>query len=251
MISTRRQRHLNPASAGATLALDARYITGAVNNTTVQNWNSRPIATVSASQSTAGSRANYLDSTINGMPGLVFDGSDDLYDISSLSMTANLTSCWSLMVGVCSTIGDAIQYGLFTSSGTTVTSNRFSQRLADTSLQRFTGSFRRLDADSNVVTATTGSTSSPIVGIVSSDFTNNVASTSRNGGTATTVAYSSGGGAGPTTNALAGKVGAVNTTTGRLNGKIGQVLFIPTIPSVSLVKRLRHCAAYSFKIASA
>lgn len=249
-MSHRRNRHLNPASAGATMVLDARFITGASNNTTVQTWNSRPIATISASQSTSGSRALYLDSTINGMPGMVFDGSDDYYEVSDLSMTANKSAMWSLVVGVCSTIGDAIQYGLFTSSGTASGGNRFSQRLADASNQRFTASLRRLDADSNVVTSTAGATTSPMVGIVSSDFTNNVGSSSRNGGTATTVAYSSGGGSGPTTNALVSRIGAVTNISGRLNGKLGQVLFMPTLPSASLAKRLRHCAAFSFKIIS-
>lgn len=249
-MTNRRQRHLNPASAGAILALDARYITGSANNTTVQTWNSRPIATVSASQATSGSRANYLDSTINGMPGLVFDGSDDFYDVSDLSMTANRTSIWAMVVGMCTSVVDLTEYGLFNSSGTSASNNRFSQRIVQVA-QAFSGSFRRLDTDSNVTTTDNDDTNIPVVGIISSDFTNNVASSETNGGTATTVAFSSGGGSGPTTNPLVSRVGAASAILGRLNGKLGQVLFIPTLPSASLAKRLRHCAAYSFKITSA
>lgn len=252
MISNRRQRHLNPASAGAILALDARYITSSVNNTTVQTWNSRPIATVSASQATSGSRANYLDSTINGMPGLVFDGADDFYDISDLSMTANRTSIWSMVVGISTTVGDATQYGLFTSNGLSASSNRFSQRLVQFT-QGFSGSFRRADGDTNVTTSLQGNTAIPVVGIVSCDFPNNIASSSVNGGTAATTGFTpaSGGASGPTTNAVANRVGAASSILARLNGKLGQVLFIPVLPSESLAKRLRHCAAYSFKIISA
>lgn len=249
----RRSRHLNPAHAGAQIVLDARFITGQADNTTLQTWNSRAVASINASQGTSAQRPTYRNPSINGQPALVFDGSDDNIPLASgaLPLTNGATSITALMVCQATAIVDAIGYAFFTSSGASSSNNRFSARLIDTSIQRVTASVRRLDADTNVVTTNAGSASSPAVVRIASDYANNVASSEVNGGTPTTVAFSSGGGSGPASDSLNMNIGAVNSATGRLTGKVAMLVVIKPTPSLSLVKRLRHHMAYSYKIASA
>ncbi len=249
----RRNRHLNPAQAGAQIALDARFITGQADNTTLETWTSRPVAALNATQATSGQRPTYRNPSINGQPALVFDGSDDSLEFSgsALALTNGATGITALCVCQSTSVVDAIQYPFFTSNGLSATANRFSIRTVDTSIQRTTASVRRTDADTNVVTTTAGSSANPIIAAISSDYAGGSASCSVNGGTPTTVAFSSGGGVGPATNALNMRVGAVNSTTGRLTGRVAALVVITPNPSASLVKRIRHHLAFSFKIASA
>ena len=248
----RRQRHLNPANAGAPVALDARFIAGQADNTTLQTWSSRPGALLDASQSTSGQRPIYRNPSINGQPTLVFDGSDDSLEFSgaALALTNGATGISALCVCQNSSIIDAVEYAFFTSNGLSATSNRFSIRLADASLQRTSASVRRTDADSNVVTSSSGSSANPIIATIASDYAGGSASCSVNGETLKTVAFSSGGGAGPATNALNMRIGAANSTTGRLAGKVSALAIMTPAPSASLLKRIRHHMAYSYKITS-
>jgi len=249
----RRNRHLNPAQAGAPIALDARFITGQADNTTLQTWASRPVASITASQSTAGSRPTYRNPSINGQPALVFDGTDDCYDLgaSALALPNGATGITALCVHQCTATTDAVQYSIFMSSGTSAGASRFSIRPVDTSTMRVLGSFRRLDADSNVVTANAGSPANPSIASITSDYAGGTGSCSVNGGTAQSVAFSSGAGVGPATDSLVARVGGASTSAQRLAGKIAALVVITPNPSASLVKRIRHHLAFSFKIASA
>lgn len=248
----RRSRHINPAQAGAQVALDARFITGQADNTTLQTWTSRAVATITASQSTVGSRPTYRNPSINGQPALVFDGSDDCYDFgaAALALTNGANSISALCVGQVTLAVDAVEYFLFISSGSSSGASRFSMRPVDTSTLRVAGSFRRLDGDSNVITAQAGSPSNPCVSRIASDYTSGTGACSVNGGTAQSVAFSSGAGAGPSTDSLVARIGGASTSSQRLNGKISMVAIIKPSPSTSLLKRIRHHMAYSYKITS-
>lgn len=248
----RRSRHLNPAQAGAQIALDARFITGQADNTTLQTWPSRAVASITASQSTSAQRPTYRNPSINGQPALVFDGSDDNYDLSAsaLSLTNGAASITALILCQNTSVTDAIEYAFFTSSGSSATANRFSARLVDTSIQRVTGSFRSVDGDTNVVTSNAGSPTNPCIVRIASDYPSSTSSSGMNGGTATTVSHSPAAGVSPSTNSLSSKIGAVNSTTGRLVGKVAMLIVAKPTPSLSLVKRLRHHMAYSYKITS-
>jgi len=247
----RRQRHLNPAQAGAQIALDARFITGQADNTTLQTWTSRAVASLNAAQSTLAQRPTYRNPSINGQPALVFDGSDDNMEFSgaALGLTNGAASITALMVCQNTSVVDAVEYAYYTSS-INATSNRFSSRLVDTSAQRVTGSFRSIDADTNVVTSSAGSSANPCIVRIASNYSGNLFSSGVNGGTATTVAPSPSAGLSPATDSANTRIGAVNSTNGRLAGKFAMLFVIKPTPSLSLVKRIRHHMAYSYKIIS-
>lgn len=73
----RRQRHLNPASAGAVMAFDARFVTGLSSGSPVDTWASRRPATVDATASDT-ARPLWTAGLQGGQPGMVFDGSNDV-----------------------------------------------------------------------------------------------------------------------------------------------------------------------------
>ncbi len=68
-----RQRHLNPASAAATIALDARFITGLNNNDAVTTWSTRTSNGRNATQSSASLKPTYLTAQQGGNPVVNFN----------------------------------------------------------------------------------------------------------------------------------------------------------------------------------
>lgn len=75
-----RQRHLNSAHAGATIALDARFL-DLENSDPVSTWTGR--AGTAVSPTTSGtSRPLYETNGINGAAALNFDGSNDFFNLS-------------------------------------------------------------------------------------------------------------------------------------------------------------------------
>ena len=74
----RRCRHLNPASAGAVLYLDARRIQDVADNTEISAWANLGSGGGSTSQSTSGDRPRYRSASgPNGLPCVAFDGSTE------------------------------------------------------------------------------------------------------------------------------------------------------------------------------
>ena len=69
-----RQRHFNPRDAGATLALDARFVFGKSNNDELETWPGR--AGADATQTEAGKKPVYQTAKINGQPTVFFDRTD-------------------------------------------------------------------------------------------------------------------------------------------------------------------------------
>lgn len=72
----RRCRHLNPKNMGAIQSVDARYIQGLSNGTTVSTWSDR-CASLDFTQPTASSQPTYTTGSLNGQPSLRFDGTND------------------------------------------------------------------------------------------------------------------------------------------------------------------------------
>lgn len=72
-MSHRRHRHFNPAHAGASAVLDARFLTGLANGDQVTTWTAR--AGSSPTQATPSSRPTYAASIINGCPAVAFASS--------------------------------------------------------------------------------------------------------------------------------------------------------------------------------
>lgn len=252
MIS-RRQRHLSFAGCGCQLVLDARQMGAQADNTTVQTWPAARGTTITADQAAPGSRPLYLQSTINGQPGVVFDGTDDMMNLSAgaLALSGNVTSVFMIAVAVVTSAAtDVLQYVLFNSKGDSASGNRFSYRAVDTSVARATMSVRRADNDTNVVTTSGGVTTSPHVAVGVNDYVGDLASISMNGATPVTVAFSSGGGPGTGTPSVASAIGGLSTIANRLNGKIGLVAVMAAAPSAALRTRMRVAAGLSWKIAT-
>ena len=86
-----RQRHFNPAHAGATLALDARYIDQA-NDSEVSTWSALPRSSFSLSQSTANRRPLLKLAAVNGQNTVRLDGSNDVMTCGRIATTSNFTT---------------------------------------------------------------------------------------------------------------------------------------------------------------
>jgi len=81
---TRRQRHLNPASCGAVIALDARFLTGFADGDAVETWTGRSGTSNNATQSSAGNRPTFKAAVLNGQATVRF-GSNQYMEIASIS----------------------------------------------------------------------------------------------------------------------------------------------------------------------
>ena len=71
-----RHRHFNAAHCGGDLLLDSRYL-ALNNNDAVSSWTNRANASNNASQSGSTERPTYLTNQLNGNPAVSFDGSND------------------------------------------------------------------------------------------------------------------------------------------------------------------------------
>lgn len=83
----RRARHLNPSSAGAFAAYDARFITGLADGASVSSWSDR---TANANTLTGTNQPTYEANELNGNPVVRFDGSND--QLTASFTTASLQS---------------------------------------------------------------------------------------------------------------------------------------------------------------
>ncbi len=86
-----RHRHFNPAYAGATLALDARYIDQA-NDSQVSTWSALPRSSFSLSQTTSSFRPTLKLAAVNGQNTVSFDGSNDVMTCGRIATTSNFTA---------------------------------------------------------------------------------------------------------------------------------------------------------------
>lgn len=81
-----RIRHLNPASAGATVALDARFLSGFADGDAVGTWTGRGGSSPTASGS---NRPTYKTNILNGQPVVRFDGVNDVMTDGGVSGSAS------------------------------------------------------------------------------------------------------------------------------------------------------------------
>lgn len=86
----RRARHLNPASAGAMFVLDARFIDQA-DNTAVNIWKDRSANAYNVSQGTAANQPTLQTGEVGGSSVVRFDGGDVLRRSDSGFPTGNFT----------------------------------------------------------------------------------------------------------------------------------------------------------------
>ena len=77
-----RQRHFNAQAAGATLVLDARFLTANADDS-IGTWTSRT-GINDATQATAANKPTYKVNMSGGQPALYFDGNDSMGFASSI-----------------------------------------------------------------------------------------------------------------------------------------------------------------------
>jgi len=89
MLLSHNHAHFNPATAGAVLSLDARFLPLA-NNDAVADWTARPNSTITATQGTAAAKPTFKTGIVNGQPAVRFDGDDSLA-VSTLGSPSGMT----------------------------------------------------------------------------------------------------------------------------------------------------------------
>jgi len=213
----RRARHLNPGSAGAVLALDSRFVTGLSDGDPVSTWDNRIVGGVDATAS-GSLRPTYESAELNGNPVLRFSGTNYL--------TASTTST-SQPITVIAVIN--------------ITSGGFYGTISGSANQQILGNFSgffNLYAGSAFLTSTTWSGLNIAVtlfdGANSSVTKNGVTNITGNPGTARL------------TNEL--RVGGIEGNVNWFVGDYGMLVVMPSAASASMQSRLRHAAAFAFKI---
>lgn len=242
VVSSRRARHVNPRHAGATLALDARFITGLNDGDAVSTWADRSGSANDATQGTALNRPLYRTGTsgINRTPAVVFDGSNDF--LSSPVAPPAATKILIIAVVQSNTVDNAWR---------AVISN-----VASGSIRRFTliqnGGFGQAFNHLTYFTVSSGSTwsgtTSPLtqsVPVVSSNLERNDHSVrswfngtlGTNSGTSLSQA--------PATTTDIGRYSASNVFP--WSGPIGSITILPQLTD-PLRRRFEQAAAFAFKI---
>jgi hypothetical protein len=87
----RRCRHLNPGHLGARQAFDARFITGATNNSGFSPWVDRT-GFANATQATGGNRPLYIANGVNGQPSVRFNTTPLYFTHTSVTVNNAFTS---------------------------------------------------------------------------------------------------------------------------------------------------------------
>lgn len=240
----RRARHINQQSAGAGLVLDARRVTGLTDGNAVSTWSDASGNGWDAAQASSTLRPTYKVNVQGGQPGILFDGTDDILTIASSSAKA-----YTQNKGYTNIFGAARDtnpsnasspHGLIAFAGGTgnTRAGLFTRLAAVAGVQ---SGARRLDADSLSQSASAGSATSFFIGRSETRFSNGTTRASRNSVVTATTA-------------LSGSSVTSNTASTVINigqNLVGHILCIFAIDkdlSASLIKRLEHSLAFSFKI---
>jgi len=238
-----RHRHFSYKAAGASLALDSRYIHGVSDGTTVQTWSDLSGNARDATQSTAGSRATYKTSIQGGNGVLHFDGGD-AYNAPFTTGTAYSVYCVYKRSGSNTNQFNNVSFvcasGVFNNNNGSA--RRYQLTYNDTptfasSSNASAGSSMVITRNDNwnihSVTAPIGSGTARYLLNEASEQTANVSALA--GVTSGTVRMSLG--------------GASWDNLFQFNGDMGLLAAYESSHSASLRRRLNHHAAYSFKIA--
>lgn len=238
-----RHRHFKPKAAGASIALDTRYIHQTSDNTTVETWTDRSGNDRNATQSDGARRATYRTQIQGGNGILRFDGGDR-YNASFV--TGNQYSLYCVYKRTSSNTNAFSNATVVVAAGiannTASTARRYQLTYNDDSGGLFS-------ASSNVSAAAN----------IARDNNFNVHSITALIGSGT-KRYLLNGGSEVTADAslLAGvSSGTVRISIGAnswdntlfFNGDMGMLTTYESAHSASLRRRLEHAAAFSFKIA--
>ena len=237
-----RQRHFGYKAAGASIALDSRYIHDVSDGTTVETWSDRSGNARDAAQATAGSRATYKTAIQGGNGILRFDGGDfynaafttgtaySLYVV--VKRTGSASNALNNATFICAagiaggTASNARRYQLFYNDAPIFSTNSNSTAGAAMSITR------NDNWNIHAITAPIGSGTARYLLNEASEQTADVSAL-----------------AGVTSGTVRMSVGAVSWNNDlRLVGDVGLLVAYEAAHSASFRRRLNHHAAYSFKI---
>ena len=240
-----------PADITTALWLDAAdsgtvtTVSGAVSQWDDKSGNSR-----SASQSTPGSRPTYSATGFNGKPGIVFNGSSQLLEITNaLSLTRNIGRISFFFAAHTSGLTGSTQ-ALTTFPIGTNTSDRVScAYLQDTKL-RIAG--RRLDTDSFAAALSSGSwNTSPAVLCFQWDFTAAKASIFYNGanGDPLEATLHTAGNTSDTDSSVTPKIGTIATgATNFFNGPIAEAVVTTNTITATIRQKIEGYLAHKWEL---
>ena len=229
----RRARHLNPGSAGASLALDSRFITGLSDGDPVSTWADRTANGNNATQ-TLTLRPTYQTNAVNGNASVEFDGVNDYLNSNANIFATGAGSDYWLFV----TKPNDASWSPLIQGGSTVTGQSRFIFTRSTSDNIFTGFY--IYDKSNWPTYGSG------VKVLSSTFDGTSQELRLAGvslGTFTPTAVN--------TVRLISRIGGYLDVSGFNQYFQGEMLNVTTIqgsPTLSLRRRLEHAVAFSFKI---
>jgi hypothetical protein len=250
-----RQRHFNPAHAGATLEVDARFNFSQSDGSTISTWTGRSPSAINATQATPANQPLYEENEIGGQPALSFDGSNDALVLSSNALFQNVPGAFVLSVASYTTTSGA---RTILNAAVGATGGDGAVRvgmLANIVGGQFHANARRLDG--NAGAGLNGSSFSANEKLMQANLLNFVAGTQairKNGTQAANNTLASSGGNTSNTASQRIRIGANSASNPAdppqfMSGLIAKVSVLPFAPTSSLIKRVEHAAAFSFKIA--
>jgi hypothetical protein len=240
-----RHRHLNARDAGSGAVFDARFISDISNNSSLDTWRDRSRNAWNATQSGA-LRPTYLASQLNGQP-VVSCNSQFMTFSAAAEYYKNKSAGFMLVVCRSNNSGDPNHFAFAWTTAGGGTTVRFCILSKLGASNTFQAAVRRLDSDgSRIVNSGVSSTSYQVVD-ATADWGGGQVSISVSGGTPASLALLSSGNT-SNTNSVSVAVAGNTDNNSRLNGGIALAQAFDFIPSTSAQKRLRHAAAYSFKI---
>jgi hypothetical protein len=241
-----RQRHFNARDADAGAVFDARFISGVSNNTALSTWPDRSRNAWDATQSGA-ARPTYLASGLNGQP--VVSCNSQFMPFSGGALFQNKSEGYMLAVFRSTSAGGSANHVAFGwTTGVSTSNGRFAIFPKRSATQEYFVALRRLDSDAQTVVSSGSSATNHSVVDATADWANGQVSIVVSGGAATTASHAS---SGSTSNTASASVAIAGTASNlaQLIGEIALAEAFDSIPSAASQKRMRHAAAYSFKIA--
>jgi hypothetical protein len=241
-----RHRHFNARDAGAGLVFDARFISEIANNTALGTWPDRTRNAWDATQSGV-ARPTYLSSDLNGNAAVSFSQQQMPVSSSANGYFQNKSngSIFCILKST-STGGETNHWGFGFSTATNLAVTRLAIQPKRSTTQNYYVAARRLDADAQVLLdSSTDSTNYSVVDC-EADWTNGLLYLAV-GGTSASGSFAA---SGNTSNAgsLGAGFGGSTSASSRLNGNVSFASAFNEAMTAALRKRLRHSAAYSFKL---
>ena len=235
-----RQRHLNAKAAGAAIVLDSRYITGLNNNDARTTWSDRSGNGYDMTQAITANKPIYKTNQISGQPLLTFDGSNDFLS------TPNALD-WTAFVAVVKTSSLGTNKAIL---GAPQSTGNVGAYYIKTGNPARTTTWERYNTAGVSGITTGGLLPSGSAAIFSGSRSNSALKVGVNGVYGTDTTHTSVTSSIISPSYLGASWYAFNTTD-QWEGDIAMVLGLTTTirPEDSIMKRLHHHAAYSFKIA--